>query len=71
MHLSEFADPKTYGLPADGMAAVLNQLERILEDDSTRALRPKQRPENRRKNLIDEWRRDGTKRQHLSPRRSQ
>ena len=29
MHLNEFADPKIYALPADGMAAILNQLEDI------------------------------------------
>ena len=40
MHLNEFADPKTYALSADFMAALIKQLEhtwlhRGLEEDST------------------------------------
>ena len=78
MHLNEFADPKIYALPADGMAAVLNQLENIwldrgLEDDNAHIRRPRRQPNDRRRKL-DEWRRDGAKRQsrrrHLSPLRS-
>ena len=79
MHLNEFADSKVYALSAGDMAAVLNQLDNIwldrrLEDDSTLILRPRERPENRRRKLMDEWRRDGinrqSRRQHLSPPRS-
>jgi hypothetical protein len=29
MHLNEFADPKIYTLPADDVATVIKQLERI------------------------------------------
>ena len=43
MHLNEFADPKTYGLPADGIAAISKQLERILEDDNAQ---PNDKPAN-------------------------
>ena len=49
MHLNEFADPKTYALPADNMRAILKQLERILEDDNAHIRRPRQPPEKRRK----------------------
>ena len=73
MHLNEFADPKIYALPADDMAAILKQLERILEDDNAHIRRPRRQPNDRRRKL-DEWRRDGAKRQsrrrHLSPLRS-
>ena len=41
MHLNEFANPKTYALPANNMAAILKQLERILEDDNAHICRPR------------------------------
>jgi hypothetical protein len=77
MHLNEFADPKTYAL--NDLASVLKQLESIwrgpgLENCNLRILRPIE-IEDRRRNFMDEWRRNGTNRQsrrrHLSPRRSQ
>ena len=56
MHLNEFADPKIYALPADGMAAVLNQLENIwldrgLEDDNAHIRRSRRQPNDRRRKL--------------------
>ena len=73
MHLNEFADPKIYALPADDMAAVIKHDSRLGDYRPVVCKRTKQ-PEGWRRNLIDEWRRDGAKRQsrqsHLSPRRS-
>jgi hypothetical protein len=80
MHLNEFTDPKIYALPADDIAAVLNQLENIwldrgLEDDSPLINHLTKKPKDRQRKLMDKCRRDGTKRQsrpqHLSSRRSQ
>jgi hypothetical protein len=79
MHLNEFTDPRIYALPADDMAAVLNQLERVWcddwQEDSPLINHLTKKPDDRRRKLMDEWRRDGTKQQlrrrHLSPLRSQ
>ena len=74
MHLNEFADPNIYALPADDVAAVIKHDSRLGDYGPVICGRTKQ-PEDRRRNLMDEWRRDGTKRQsrrqHLSPLRSQ
>ena len=75
MHLNEVADPKTYALPADNMAAILEQLERILEDDNAHNRSRRKQPYDKPRKLMDEWQREGIKRQsrrqHLLPRRSQ
>ena len=75
MHLNEFADPKIYAPPADNMAAILKQLERILEDDNAHIRRPRRQPNDKTRTLMDKWRCNGIKRQsrrqHLSIRRSQ
>ena len=67
MHLNEFTDPKIYALPADDMAAVLNQLENIwldrgLEDDSPLINQLTKKPEDRRRKLTDASRCNGIKR---------
>ena len=74
MHLNEFADSNIYALPADDVAAVIKHDSRLGDYGPVICGRTKQ-PEDRRRNLMDEWRRDGIKRQsrrrHLSTRRSQ
>lgn len=74
MHLNEFADPKTYGLPADDVAPVLRQLERIWRDHQPEDDTPVVLCSGRQK-LMDERRRGWTMRQsrrrRLSTQRSQ
>ena len=55
MHLNEFADPKTYALSANNMAAILKQFERILERWTTRisAVREEQPNGHGQRNLTD------------------
>jgi hypothetical protein len=49
MRLNEFAKPQTYTMPADDVATVLKQLERIWRD----VLRLTNRPANGRRKLLD------------------
>jgi hypothetical protein len=49
MRLNEFAKPQTYTLPANDVAAVLKQLERIWHD----VLSLTNRPKNGRRKLLD------------------
>jgi hypothetical protein len=67
MHLNEFSDPKVYTLSAGDMASILKQLENIwfhrgLKDDSPLIDHLTKKPEDRRRKLMEKWRRDGIRR---------